>query len=911
MADLNLLKTRDAGEAGSTVVLCATHRLARNLRLAHDRAQAALGLARWRPLAALTASQWLDGVVDAALLTGELAADAVPSLVLTAAQERMLWERVIEADAGDSPEALFFDSEGLAAAAAEANALIEGWGLRVADGGELGEETRRFLHWRAEFRRRCEAAGWREPARAAAAQIAAVAGGIGSLPPRLLFAGFDRYTRQEQRLAEALRGRGCALGELELGAATDAVAGCVALPDRNAECRAAAAWAAARLAADPASRLGIVVPELAALRSSLADALDEALQPQALAAAQAEMPRRYNFSLGTALSRQPLVDTALRLLRLAAGSRRLEQAAVDELLRGAYWSADEAEADARARCEAQLRERLPPVFSVDRLLRFLRRQNAAGLAAPRLLGHLEVLRAKATAQPARQLPSQWLGSLREMLAAAGWPGERSLSSHEFQARVAFAEVVDSLGAVDGMLGRIPLAEAVSRLAQLCRERVFQPETAGDPPVQVMGPLEAAGARFDALWVMGMNDDVWPAAARPNPLLPAELQRRAGTPGASSEVEAAFALAIHRRLLKSAPEVLFSWAQGEGDRVRRPSPLIAALPPCAAPELQATLAERLCGTLPLAALDDSRAPPVARGERVGGGANLLKAQAVCPAWAYYRYRLGARALGAAVEGLDALARGSLLHAVLEAFWRGRASADMLALSAEELAAALDAAIDQALTAFDAGRDEPLPARLALLERERLLALVGRWLEIEAARPAPFRVVACEERHEIEIEGLALRLTVDRIDELADGRRVILDYKTGREPDWASWAAPRIVEPQLPVYAAYIAGEAEVEAVAFAQLRAGEEGFVGIAAAAGLLPNVAGLADKGGRRRFDAGQFPDWPSLLDHWRRAIAEIAGEVRDGVAAVVFEKEAALEHCEVKPLLRLAERRGQQASTP
>jgi exodeoxyribonuclease-5 len=95
-----------------------------------------------------------------------------------------------------------------------------------------------------------------------------------------------------------------------------------------------------------------------------------------------------------------------------------------------------------------------------------------------------------------------------------------------------------------------------------------------------------------------------------------------------------------------------------------------------------------------------------------------------------------------------------------------------------------------------------------------------------------------------------------------------------------------------------------------LRAGDEGFVGISAAAGMLPDVAGLTDKAGRRRFGEEVFPDWQSLLDHWRSAIAEIAGEVRDGVAAVAVIDEAALAYCEVKPLLRLAERRDQLAST-
>ncbi|HEX8962579.1 MAG TPA: PD-(D/E)XK nuclease family protein [Rhodocyclaceae bacterium] len=909
MAALKLNKTRAVGDMRGGVVLCATHRLARSLRQAHDRAQAAGGAAVWQPVPALTVAQWLDGAFEQALLAGALPATEVPAAVLMPAQERALWERVIAADAQDSPEAVFFDSEGLAAVAAAANALVEGWGLRTGPAAELSEDTRRFLHWRAEFRRRCDASGWCEPARAVSRQIEALAAGALPLPARALFAGFDRYTRQEERLAAALAERGCEVAELDLGSDADAVACALALPDRESECRAAVAWAAERLTADPAARIGLVVPDLAKVRAALADRLDEALHPQAFAAGNEEMPRCYNFSLGTALSRVPLVEAALRLLRFAA-ARRVEQRDAGDLLRGAYWSADESEADRRAQLEARMRETLAPVFPADRLLRLVRRQAARGVSAPRLLADLDALRGAAAGQPARQLPSQWARTLREVLEAARWPGERTLTSHEFQARCAFDEVLDSLGQLDGVLARIGAGEAVSRLARLCRERVFQPETEGDRPIQVMGPLEAAGMRFDALWVMGMNDDVWPAAADPNPLLPAELQRRAGTPGASAEVEAAFARAIHQRLLRSAPEVRFSWARGEGDRVRRPSPLIAGLPEEQVSAPAAAMVEALCGMSALEQVDDNRAPPLAAGERIGGGTHLLKAQAVCPAWAYYRYRLGARALGAPAEGLDALARGSLLHAVLQAFWEGRSSAQLDAMSAQALAAALEEAVGRALDAFNAARDEPLSPRLAALERERLLALVGSWMEIEAARPVPFEVAACEQTHEIDIEGLPLRLTVDRIDRLADGRCVVIDYKTSRELDCASWSQPRVMEPQLPVYAAYVA-RGEVEAVAFARVRAGMEGFVGIAAAPGLLPDVPGIAEKAGRKRFAEDAFPDWPSVVAHWRAAIAEVAAEVREGVAAVVVADEKALLHCEVKPLLRLAERRGQMEAQP
>ena len=50
--------------------------------------------------------------------------------------------------------------------------------------------------------------------------------------------------------------------------------------------------------------------------------------------------------------------------------------------------------------------------------------------------------------------------------------------------------------------------------------------------------------------------------------------------------------------------------------------------------------------------------------------------------------------------------------------------------------------------------------------------------------PFTVIAREQKEEIDIEGIHVRMVVDRIDELADGRRIVIDYKTGQAIDVTS-------------------------------------------------------------------------------------------------------------------------------
>jgi exodeoxyribonuclease-5 len=417
--------------------------------------------------------------------------------------------------------------------------------------------------------------------------------------------------------------------------------------------------------------------------------------------------------------------------------------------------------------------------------------------------------------------------------------------------------------------------------------------------------------------MGMNDDVWPPPPRPNPLFPAELQRAAGAPHASAEIEVDFASRVHARLLLSSPAVTFSCSAMAGNRLLQPSPLLAGLPQRPAHSVAVvTLAGQLLEAAMDACerIDDYMAPPLAEGEKVSGGSWLLRAQAICPAWGFYQYRLGAEAMETPVEGLDPAARGTLVHAALEAFWTAvRDSASFADLLPAAWLAAIEAAAEVALLDFEVTRRVTLPARFRQLEAQRLQRLLAAWLAVEAKRSEAFTVIACEQPAEIEIEQIRVKMVVDRIDQLADGRRIIIDYKTGAAIDIHNWAEDRLTEPQLPIYAALVAAaDSAVDAVAavvFAKVLLDKPAFAGVAEERDLLPGVQGIGDEK-QKIFDPQRFPDWPSVLAHWRTALKNIALEVKAGVAGVSFSDAAALQYCEVKPLLRLAERARQEEKT-
>lgn len=897
-----------ASTPSTTVTLCATTRLARSLQMVHQRQQIQQGLSQWEVAPISTLGDWLNEVIEKAILFGEIEASDVPTAALNATQEGLLWEQSIQHALKSHDAADLFDTSGLASAAMEANRLLTEWRLKLAS-DQLTEETQQFMQWREQFQLLCKQANVLEAVRYELWQITCIERDAGQLPTQIQLAGFDRLHPNIKRLINALEKRGVTVSMYPIALDAPKQLSHLQMNDQEDECRAAVSWAKHQLTQHSNSKIAIVVPELEALRTKLSHLLDDAFHPLAAAPAFSDIPRCYDFTLGVPLSTLPIITTALDLLRFAWQKQAIPQSDIATLLQSPYWSAHQQESDARAILDARMRQQLPLNLKNYRFLRFLQHacegDNPLGL--PELLEDTNQLLGIAQDNGRQQSAATWAETFKSILEAAHWQGDRQQSSYEYQAVQSFERVLQQLTSLDSLVGKMSPNEAIKRLTQLCKAQIFQPERKTQAAIQVMGMLEACAEPLDAIWVMGMNDHVWPPIARHNALLPAELQRVAHTPNASSEVQTAFAQAIHHRLIHSAHQVIFSSAEKDGERQLRASPLMHDIPLLeTTPDTLLTLAETLAeqSTRDWQWVDDHQAPPVKQGEHVGGGTSLLKAQATCPAWAFYQYRLNARRLGEPVNGLDVMERGNLVHAVLAKFWEGRTSNDLQDSIPEDLRTALLDIAKSILAAFNIERDYAFSDTFLTLEAERLSKLVFAWLiEVEMLRPQGFTVQACEQEHDIEIEGISIKLIIDRVDTLDDDRLVIMDYKTGRQLDYKNWAEDSITEPQLPIYAAFILGDNDVGAVCYAKVRTADHGFVGVAAAEELLQGATVFDDTRGRKVFDESIFPNWLHIITHWKKQITATALSLKSGDAGVHFEHENQLLYCDVTPLLRLPER--------
>jgi probable DNA repair protein len=461
---------------------------------------------------------------------------------------------------------------------------------------------------------------------------------------------------------------------------------------------------------------------------------------------------------------------------------------------------------------------------------------------------------------------------------------------------------------DGRL--LPFSEFLHILAAHAEETVFAVESHG-APVQIMGALEAAGQRFDALWFLGADDASWPLRGRMHPLLPYDVQQRTNMPHATPEADFELSFTVSQSLAAMAPRIVISHAARNKDGEQRPSPLVALIaqdaPWQSSDDWRATLSIPVDDHNPAEMEEITDASGVIEWprEQSAGGSEVLGYQAACPFRAFATKRLAAQPLNRSDWGLTAAGRGNLLHKVMERIWSPEIGhlhtlEDLLSAKRESrLHAIVDGAIaevfEKEISAFTSS-DPWLQAYLHS-ERQTLCKRIEEWLNEEAKR-VPFTVIATEEKlNDVNAGGLKLRLRADRIDEVADYARLLIDYKTGLEVSTADWNPPRPSQPQLPLYAVF--GNVEdVRGLLFARLRAGKICFTGKVtdARTQLFADVKGNSA--------LVKDPYTKAERDQWSEALVSLAHEFLRG-EAIVHPKDGrkTCEHCPLPGLCRVAER--------
>jgi probable DNA repair protein len=496
-------------------------------------------------------------------------------------------------------------------------------------------------------------------------------------------------------------------------------------------------------------------------------------------------------------------------------------------------------------------------------------------------------------------PSAWAHDFTHALDIAGFPGERSLDSAEYQAVGKWHELLGELATLDRVTAKMSYRGACEWLEASAKATLFQPEGT-DAPVQVLGVLESAGLEFDHLWVMGLTDEAWPLAEGAQALIPLRLQREAGIPQADPSSSLEFDRRITQGWLASAGEVVVSHARAESDRELFMSPLISHVAEAAVEDLglpaRESLHDAIRGAITLERIEDRFAPPIEQAAQPAG-TSLFKDQSACPFRAFARHRLGARELEEPSPGLDARDRGTLMHAALAHVWRtlgDKAHLDALGGAARE--ALLAEAAHAAIADVRKRRPDAMGGRFGEIEHARLVSHLRSWLALESRRD-DFTVVATEAKAPLVFGGVAVQARLDRMDRLASGGHAVIDYKTG-DTKVSEWLGDRPAEPQLPMYAL---GAAErIDAVVFARVKAGDFCFNGLARKEDLLPGAPTVQ----KHRVASKVYRDWDDMSARWRIALEKIGADYARGDANVdPRDGPKTCEFCDQQTFCRVSER--------
>ncbi len=876
------------------LLLTANRRLATYHQKCFNQEQIQLEKSSWQnspiiPLKNWLQTLWYDHCQTEAVLLSEL-------------QEQEVWQGIIL-----KHQSLLLDLKTTAQLAKSAYETLALWNFSVADiPRDANEQVAEFYQWALKFENICQKNHWKSFGQI----IKELQNRISDLPlpEKIYLDGFDDlapaydkifsdmknppmdWPKKPRHETPILGGRPSSGPHPQtLAQDSEEFRGTtkkILLADNEAEMWAMAQWAKNQLEKNPHINIGCIVPNLAQIRDRVDYIFTKVFAEEYLLEGYLKTRHIFNLSAGASLMSYDIIRMAKIVLDLVEGECELEK--LGALLQSPYLCSNDYDTALGARCHAALlnlgAESLPlSEIYAPLSAHFEHYSQSTWLARLRAFS-------ECTKILSPRSPSLWADFFSEALEGIGWPGRRSLDSQDYQLCTRFYKSLSEFSALDLIYPSLTFTKARQIFNELLNTTIFQPQSV-PANIQILGTLESAGFYFDAIWIMGLHDEAWPQVAKPNPFLPYEFQKKNNMPHATPARELRYAKQVLHRLLQSAPIIVLSSPQREGDKILQQSELIKDIPDFSASFQKSLMTEKpFSGTEnPMELIDDYVVPPLTPEENIRGGSWIIKQQAICPFRAFASVRLKAQALPQTGLGLTPSERGILLHRCLEKIWRElKDHNNLLSKSTLQLNTLINSVTHSVLENFENTQAKPREKFLKT-EQKRLEKILLNWLDFEKTR-STFTVAATESQFKVEIGKLNLHVQVDRIDQLENGQLVMIDYKTGN-CQVSDWLGDRPQDPQLPLYCTYThINDREYSGISFAVLKPGNLQFKGIIEGdektEKYLPGVMSTTT--------------WDAQRLQWREAIEKLSIEFSSGLASVTPHDQNSCQYCDVKSLCRI-----------
>lgn len=593
-----------------TLVLTANQRLALRLIEAYDDAHYQNGHTSWPSAAIFSLSNWLQ------LQSTQF----ISKQILKPHQENYLWEQIIKLSCDDSE---LINPAETATQVMQAYQTLKLWNIELSTlAAYENHEVILFYQWSLQFEALCQQRDLIIAANCCH-QLMLQHNLKRSLQfTEILLLGFDDLPPVMRSFFEWLN-QTIPVNFIHIQKPAQSIQ-TISLHDQKNEIEAMARWSKICLDQKPNAKIGCICPQLEKLRHTLYIEFITTLNPEALLPNGQEKIKLFNISAGQMFGLYPIIDSALSCLHWLGG--KIDMTNFGYKIQSPYLHQHRLEQDIAAELDCRLRELDDIVVPISVIFQTsLSTSIDDEISSRNLIARFHDLHRYAQSLPDRATLASWKSYFLKTLSLIGWPGYRTLNSDDYQLVVRLYNLLDEFTDYASVCeSLINLDEALYLLHKLITNTIFQVE-GSHAPIQILGTLEASGNNFDFMWVMGMDDENWPPAPKPNPFIPYELQKQHHMPHATAERELIYTQQTMQRLLNSADHIIFSHAHFEGDKEKSPSHLISHYP---ALELEQPIPESH-HQITLETLSDITAPSITFDEIISGGTWTIKQQSECP------------------------------------------------------------------------------------------------------------------------------------------------------------------------------------------------------------------------------------------------------------------------------------------
>ncbi len=810
----------------------------------------------------------------------------MPYRILNGIEEKILWERSIK-----QYRKSFFDLsniENLSETAIQANRLIDQFniGENTIKSEERSEEHVFFNAWRLVFNEYCRDKSVITFNDLLKIVIKHIRNGDVTIEQPIYFVDFEYTTPIEESFIAACK------TQVDVaffkGVKIKPYIESRAFLNEEHECMRVVEWCKTQI--EHNKKILIVTPKLDQIIDRLSSLLDKTFHPETFTPSLSQEKRIYHFSLNTPLFYLSMIYLNLSLIELSVrGFSDIKD--LKSILSHSGWS-DSQDLSQRYRLINALERKRKGNISIKDLIEIYESENGLSDLKLSFKIYLDHIQSAHNEWRIKRSPSGWMQTFETYLKNIKSSLLIPKDAYEESIYEAWKRITETLSSLDSLMGEISIQDMFDTFQYYLKKTTYQHEHQGNFKIDILGFHETTFETYDATWIMNLNEHHWPAPHQYNPFIPIKIQQDSHI--FTHEKHQQHAAKILEKFTHTAPTVVLSYAKKMGEEEIFPSPTLHTVVSSKLlednnfkfkkNELNHNIIEYI---------EDYTSIKIDTHQTVKSGIKLLEAQSICPAWAFYEFRLGAKKLeDEDEENLTTRVRGNLFHKILEQFWMEYKMASFVrALTNEERLKKIEDITHKAILIEKKKYPRIMP-EFFNIEEIRMINYLEKWIRHELER-GDFEVKETEKNIPVHLGCLNFNIKIDRIDKVK-GNNIVIDYKSGTTKTLNEWFLNSYGELQMPLYALF-ASDKPIDAIVIGVINASKPQWVGISRDEDLLNGMKDVPS--------STPYQSWDDLILFWKCRIHEATRGYEEGSAGVKYARDKDMEYCHVKPILRLPER--------